>query len=471
MLALDECRIRQFRAFLDQCDYDAVVQKLRGPKGYFSDPLARIEKTDFARIDQLDEDLSCIGRLMHCGDPVRAADARRYLGEDVVANLQYLGVLKEDAGYIRTDNLVVVSFMDNYFMVQIPFYNGNCQKKDADVYIGMDSYRLAEQLPSGRINRVLDLCAGSGIQAIVQAHHAKRVTAVELNPYAAHMCRFNAILNGVSETVNVSNSSLFSELAGEEFELIVSNPPFLPVPVEMNFSKVGDGGEDGLDVVREIVKGLNAHLAKEGKAIIAGEALCRSDGTSFLAEMLQDNLPGQLKATVIFDSSISLESYLERCQTVSAEMEMPGSYGRDTYVEHYLDRLKLEGITKVVSFTVRISRDKRHSEKVRVIDLSHGWESHSTPCVVKGVTLSQHSIGTIYGLKANGRHVMNMGPLATEFMRLCDGNRTLKDIFEDLSGNERCENELAGASMAENLERLSEIAAHLELRGLIRMAQ
>lgn len=46
----------------------------------------------------------------------------------------------------------------------IPYNNPNCKVKDPAVYIGMDTYRLTENITSKRVNKVLDLCAGSGIQ-------------------------------------------------------------------------------------------------------------------------------------------------------------------------------------------------------------------------------------------------------------------------------------------------------------------
>jgi SAM-dependent methyltransferase len=81
-----------------------------------------------------------------------------------------------------------------------------------------------------RKNRAaLDLGAGCGIQAFAAAGHSDRVVAVDTNPRAIAIGRFNAGLNGIGN-VDFREGSMFEPVAGETFDLIVSNPPFIISP-------------------------------------------------------------------------------------------------------------------------------------------------------------------------------------------------------------------------------------------------
>jgi release factor glutamine methyltransferase len=79
----------------------------------------------------------------------------------------------------------------------------------------------------GRKTAVLDLCTGSGILAITAAlHGASRVVAVDISRRAMASVRLNAWLNGVK--VDALRGDLFAPVAGQRFDLIVSNPPYVP---------------------------------------------------------------------------------------------------------------------------------------------------------------------------------------------------------------------------------------------------
>jgi hypothetical protein len=72
----------------------------------------------------------------------------------------------------------------------------------------------------------LDLGTGSGFQAFVAAGHSDRVVATDQNPRAVEMAAFNARLNDLPH-FECRHGDLFEPVAGERFDLIVSNPPFI----------------------------------------------------------------------------------------------------------------------------------------------------------------------------------------------------------------------------------------------------
>jgi release factor glutamine methyltransferase len=121
--------------------------------------------------------------------------------------------------------------------------------------------------------RVLDIGAGSGCIAIVLAKLLTdtEVAAVDSSDTALAVARENAEQNGVN--VSFVSGSLFEPFRGECFDLIVSNPPYIPTAVlaglqseVRDFEPKGalDGGTDGLDFYRLIVPAAPAHLIPGG---------------------------------------------------------------------------------------------------------------------------------------------------------------------------------------------------------------
>ena len=137
--------------------------------------------------------------------------------------------------------------------------------EDPVMYIGSDSFGLIQTAPHLVSEHTLDLCTGSGIQAISASRYSKQVTAIDINPRAVRFARFNAQLNNV-KNVSVRLGNLYEGLDNVKFDTILANPPFVPSPnLETKFR---DGGVSGEDILREIVKGANGHLTSSGRLFI-----------------------------------------------------------------------------------------------------------------------------------------------------------------------------------------------------------
>jgi SAM-dependent methyltransferase len=136
------------------------------------------------------------------------------------------------------------------------------------MFVGADSRQLARCTLRRRVRSTLDLCTGSGVQALLAAAHSERVVAVDINPRAVDCARFNAQALGVSN-LEVRVGDLFAPVDGERFDLITANPPFVPSPVdEIRFR---DGGRSGEDIQKRIVAGLPCRLAPGGTAQMVTE--------------------------------------------------------------------------------------------------------------------------------------------------------------------------------------------------------
>jgi release factor glutamine methyltransferase len=136
-----------------------------------------------------------------------------------------------------------------------------------------DSWMLARQV-AARVrpgSSVLDLCTGSGAIAVAAAcAGAGRVTAVDVSRRAVLTARLNARLNGVR--VRALRGDLFAPVAGERFDLIVSNPPYLPAEDDVlparGPARSIDAGTDGRVLLDRICAEAAAHLTPGGAVLV-----------------------------------------------------------------------------------------------------------------------------------------------------------------------------------------------------------
>jgi len=128
------------------------------------------------------------------------------------------------------------------------------------------------------VSSCLDLCTGSGCLAILLAlaYPDASVDAVDLSPDALEVARRNVADYGLEKRVRLVESDLFAGLKNRQYQIIVSNPPYvgaadmaaLPPEYRHEPDMALAGGEDGLDVVRRILAASRRHLAAEGILIV-----------------------------------------------------------------------------------------------------------------------------------------------------------------------------------------------------------
>jgi HemK-related putative methylase len=138
-----------------------------------------------------------------------------------------------------------------------------------------DSIMLAEAVAARDGERVLDLCTGSGIQALAVAGRAASVVAVDIGRRAAAMACANAALNRLA--LEVREGDLYRPVRGERFDLIIANPPF--VPAKTRGPAYHSGGPRGDRVLRRVVAGWDAHLRDGGRALAISHLAVRHGET------------------------------------------------------------------------------------------------------------------------------------------------------------------------------------------------
>jgi release factor glutamine methyltransferase len=111
---------------------------------------------------------------------------------------------------------------------------------------------------------VLDMGTGSGVCALFAARHAQRVVAVDISAAAVRCTRLNAALNHLEDRVDIRHGDLFAPVAGERFDLVLFNPPFLlGAPKDDR-----DATWRSSDAARRFAAGLGDHLEPSGAALV-----------------------------------------------------------------------------------------------------------------------------------------------------------------------------------------------------------
>ncbi|HYI80658.1 MAG TPA: HemK2/MTQ2 family protein methyltransferase [Thermoleophilaceae bacterium] len=147
-----------------------------------------------------------------------------------------------------------------------------------------DSLLLAEYLKKAVVPgaSVADICTGSGVLAIAAARAgADDVTAVDVSRRAVLTAWVNARLNGVS--VRARRGDLLAPLDGDRFDLIVSNPPYVPAADDelptRGAARAWDAGRDGRALLDRICAQAPARLRPGGAVLVVHSSVCDADRT------------------------------------------------------------------------------------------------------------------------------------------------------------------------------------------------
>ncbi len=176
----------------------------------------------------------------------------------------------------RIEQALPAAYLTNVAnFAQLPFYVDErvlVPRSPIGEYIekSFEPYIAQEKPPK----RILDLCTGSGCIAIACAHYfpEAEVDALDLSIDALNVAQINIENHGMLERVFPIQSDVFSEIATQSYDLIVTNPPYVDqedvdsLPNEfLHEPEMGLGsGHDGLDITRKILAQSATHLNENG---------------------------------------------------------------------------------------------------------------------------------------------------------------------------------------------------------------
>ncbi len=208
--------------------------------------------------------------------------------------------------------------------------------------VGGASMTLSGLMIDRPVESALDLGTGCGIQALHAARHARRVVATDISERALELAAFNAELNDV-RSIEFRLGSLFEPVAGERFDHIVSNPPFVITPRVPGVPEYEyrDGGLVGDALVQAVVQGVAAHLTEGGVAQLLGnwEYRAEEDGLVRVAGWV-DELDAWIIEREVQDADLYAETWIRDGGTRPGP-EFDHLYGA------WLDDFESRGVTAV----------------------------------------------------------------------------------------------------------------------------
>jgi methylase of polypeptide subunit release factors len=175
-----------------------------------------------------------------------------------------------------------------WFLVSDRTDGGRVQRGDHVLGIGGASAMLAHSTIRTPGARSLDIGTGCGVQALHLSRHSSAVVATDLNQRCLDLAALTFALSGVGR-VDLRQGDLFEPAAGELFDVVVANPPFV-IGAGTGFT-YRDSGLLGDELSRRVVEGAAAHLAPGGTATLLANWL------HVRGEDWQDRVAGWLATT------------------------------------------------------------------------------------------------------------------------------------------------------------------------------
>jgi hypothetical protein len=320
LLALDRPReVARFRDVLDRAGYAA--ERVRSALGL--EGATRVRRADLPlhrRRLTGKTPLESLMRLFWLGDAVEPAEAERALAPIGLEAAAALGLV-EATGDAVTARVRLVPF-DPLLLA--------CDRDDeggADYVPGMHqpSVTLANLTVRREVESAADVAAGFGVQALLAAGHSERVVATDVNPRALRFLAFNAQLNGI-ENVECREGDLFEPLAGERFDLVTCNPPYVVSPDTSYVYR--DSGLEGDSISKAVVRRAPSFLAEGGFAHVLVSWIRRAgenwrapldrwlEGSGCDAWLLHSASEEPLAAAATWNSLLQLEEPDEFDQTI-----------------------------------------------------------------------------------------------------------------------------------------------------------
>ncbi len=362
--------------------YDAVAELL-GPRAHAA--LGRNETTPGLRRTTGGSRLETLTRLFLLQVPVTRVEAEGAL-PGLVDPLAVEGLLVTSVGEVaarldvRPYAAPDASGDRDFWVVSdlTPGLDGSGARVGSEHVLGISpaSTSLAQLTQRHPVDRALDLGTGCGVQSLHLAAHSGSVVATDVNLRALKMARFNVALNDLPQ-IEVREGSFFEPVAGEQFDLIATNPPFVISPAIGERLVYRDSGLPGDRVVEHIVRTAPHHLSAGGWCQILANWVVEPDRPwdERLATWMGEGC----------DALVVQRELLDPAEYVELWLKDSGHHGAADYAERYdtwLAWLDDQGVEAVGFGWINLRRVDREAS-VTFLDWPYAVEQPIAPALAE----------------------------------------------------------------------------------------
>lgn len=217
---------------------------------------------------QKETKITLLIKLFFVGQPLEKKQVRAIFTTRELHRLLAMKILRIIPVNKIQSNVLIIPYSGYYFISDFkhtrPF--DTTIKQFQKIYpVSQDSIDLYEASSKKNVDKTLDLCTGSGVQAILASAYSASVVAVDVNIRALQFAQFNARLNNISNILFVL-SDIYTKLPDTSFDLILANPPY-----EISFEESAifrDGGPQGIRILEKIIRDLPHVLKPSGSCEI-----------------------------------------------------------------------------------------------------------------------------------------------------------------------------------------------------------
>jgi len=266
---IDHASLTTLRKYLDEMMYSLMDFRMSFHVEMSSLGFPTIQSLR-AALRQLDAAHRVLFRLFRIGESVDDESIRTVLPTNVLeALVQSELLIQDEASEWRTPSLLIVPAEGLYLLVGIPPIYSTASRA-CNTGFDVSSSIVARSLPVSLVGlRVLDICSGSGIQALLCARRgADFVVGLELNEEAVFTARANAVLNHLDDRVEFRQSDKLAALdASERFDFVVCNTPSAPM-----ISQTGEPScleQIGNIVLLDLLEQLPRHLQPGARGVVS----------------------------------------------------------------------------------------------------------------------------------------------------------------------------------------------------------
>jgi len=366
--------------------------------------------------------LDALARLFLIGEIVEHSQLELYIPAAVIEALAALGVIVRYPGR-STEWYATAALYPAYglYIVSDRWTSPEASpiQGAADVVypaITVNTAQFLETLPEEPCENFLDVCAGTGIAALVAAsRYARHAWSADINEAAAHCAEFNRRINGV-ENLTVVRGDLYDAVRDKTFDRIVANPPHMPSLKRAELW--ADGGQLGDNITRRIIEGLPKYL------IPGGRFYCVTAGPDRKGEGFEDRMRGWLGSQArqfdiflferrLFDPAQIAHQQAARTRGGMAEVELWKELFDQHDVEHIFYGPFIVEKKAIAGEPVTVRRRKGSRLGSAEIEWMRAWETAAAHPEMLRRLLDSRPV-TARGLELCVVHTMHDGKLAPQ---------------------------------------------------------